>query len=146
MEATKHLARMNPQKIIMAVRNVKKGNEAKDKIQAETNFNNIEVRELDLSSFNSVRAFANSIQVSNSMNFNNSQKTEKRLDILISNAGVANSIRNMTKDGWEETIQVNHLSNMLLLILLVPLLRKSAQEFNIEPRIIVVASAGNFLT
>ena len=137
---------MNPQKIIMAVRNVKKGNEAKDKIQAETKFNDIEVRELDLSSFNSVIAFADSIQVSNpnSMNLTLIQKTEKRLDVLISNAGVANSIRNMTKDGWEETIQVNHLSNLLLLILLVPLLRKSAQEFNIEPRIIVVASAGNF--
>lgn len=64
MEAVKHFARMNPQKIIMAVRNVKKGNEAKDKIQAETKFNDIEVRELDLSSFNSVIAFADSIQVS----------------------------------------------------------------------------------
>jgi len=128
-EAAKHLATMNPAKIILAVRNVKKGNLAKDAIQQATNFQNLEVYELDLSSFASVKSFVDKIE-----------KSEQRLDILISNAAVANSVWNLTKDGWEESIQTNHLSNMLLLILLVPLLRKTAKQFGIEPRIVVVAS------
>jgi len=128
-EAAKHFARINAAKIILAVRNMKKGNEARDKIQAETGFNNIVVRELDLSSFDSVKSFVDGIQ-----------KSEERLDILISNAAVANGVRNVTKDGWEESIQVNHLSNMLLLTLMVPLLRKTAKQFQVEPRIVVVSS------
>lgn len=130
-EAAKHLSTMNPKKIIIAVRDEKKGNDAKLKIQEYSGFDRVEVRKLDLNSFESVKNFATKIN-----------KEEERLDVFISNAGVTGDMFNFnkTQDGWESTLQTNHLSNMLLTHLMLPLLRKTASKFNIEPRIVIVAS------
>ncbi|TMI27366.1 SDR family oxidoreductase [Candidatus Bathyarchaeota archaeon] len=49
-----------------------------------------------------------------------------RLDILVNNAGVLRTKRYLTKDGYEETFQVNHLAPFLLTNQLLPLLKKSA--------------------
>ena len=56
-----------------------------------------------------------------------------RLDVLVNNAGVWNSRREMTVDGIETTFAVNHLAYFLLTGLLLPLLRP-------DGRIICVAS------
>lgn len=130
-EAAKHLSTMNPKKLILAVRDEKKGAEAKKKILEYSGFERVEVKKLDLTSFQSVKDFATK--------FNNE---EERLDILISNAGVTGdgASFNKTKDGYETTLQTNHLSNTLLLHLLLPILRKTASKFNVEPRIVVVSS------
>lgn len=66
-------------------------------------------------------------------------KTERRLDILINNAGIgtAPATRLTSTDGYELRLAVNYLAGFLLTSLLLPLIRKSAPA-----RIVHVASAG----
>lgn len=67
------------------------------------------VRKLDLSSLKSVREFAAEIN-----------KTESRLDILIHNAGMANTFkRQETEDGLEVTMATNQYGPFLLTHLLI---------------------------
>ncbi|OWB71690.1 hypothetical protein B5S31_g1381 [[Candida] boidinii] len=82
--------------VIMAVRNVKKGEEV-----AKSLGSNVKVVRLDLSSLEEVVEFIN--------------KWDTKLDGLINNAGVQFSDEDhFTKDGYEETIAVNHLAAFLL--------------------------------
>ena len=47
------------------------------------------------------------------------------LDVLLNNAGVVNTSRKETVDGYEETLAVNHFAPFLLTGLLLPLLLKT---------------------
>jgi NAD(P)-dependent dehydrogenase (short-subunit alcohol dehydrogenase family) len=60
LEAARHLARMNPKKLILACRNTEKGNTAVRSINETTGVAKgvVECWELDLSSFENVKAFA----------------------------------------------------------------------------------------
>jgi len=49
----------------------------------------------------------------------------KSLDVLLNNAGVVNTSRKVTVDGYEETLAVNHFAPFLLTGLLLPLLQKT---------------------
>lgn len=81
--------------------------------------------QLDLSSFKSIREFADTIV-----------KTESRLDVLIHNAGYAGMFRNfISDDGIEITMATNHYGPFLLTHLLISLMFKSRPS-----RIIVVTS------
>jgi NAD(P)-dependent dehydrogenase (short-subunit alcohol dehydrogenase family) len=60
---------------------------------------------------------------------------ERRLDVLINNAGVFMQRREVTADGMETTFQVNHLACFLLTHLLLDRLRESAPA-----RVVVVSS------
>lgn len=84
-------------------------------IIAETKNPNVIVRKLDLSSLKSVRQFAEEIN-----------KTESRLDILIHNAGVANTFRKgVTEDGLEVTMATNQYGPFLLTHLLIGMIHDS---------------------
>lgn len=96
-----------------------------DEIINETNNQNVIVHKLDLSSQKSVRQFAAEIL-----------KTEQKLDVLLHNAGYANTFTKLkSEDGIELTMATNHYGNFLLTHLLIDLLRKSAPS-----RIVIVAS------
>lgn len=58
-----------------------------------------------------------------------------QLDALVNNAGVYMTERELTRDGFEMTLGVNHLSPLLLTNMLLPLLKKSP-----EPRVVTVSS------
>lgn len=79
-----------------------------DEIISATNNPDVEVRELDLASLQSVRNFASGIL-----------KTEAKLDILINNAGCAGSTKKLTEDGLEYQMQTNHFGHFLLTNLLL---------------------------
>ncbi len=64
------------------------------------------------------------------------QANEKRLDVLINNAGVFQRRRELTEDGFEETFAVNCLVPFLLTNLLLGLLERSA------PARVVTVSSG----
>ncbi len=57
------------------------------------------------------------------------------LDVLLNNAGIVNTQRRVTADGFEETLAVNHFAPFLLTGLLLPALRKAPSA-----RIVNVAS------
>lgn len=82
------------------------------------------MKKLDLSSQKSIREFAADIL-----------KTESKLDVLIHNAGTAESKTKVTEDGLELTMATNHFGPFLLTHLLIDLLKRSAPS-----RIVVVAS------
>lgn len=96
-----------------------------DEIIKETKNENVFIRKLDLSSQKSVRDFADGIL-----------KSEKKIDILIHNAGYADTFnKKQTEDGIEMTMATNHYGPFLLTHLLIDLLKKST-----PCRIVIVAS------
>ncbi|KAI0300567.1 hypothetical protein B0F90DRAFT_1629757 [Multifurca ochricompacta] len=128
-EAAKHFASMNPNRLVLGCRSQDKGQAAVQAIQA-TGFTNVELALVDLSQFASVSAFADTFI-----------RDGSQIDILLYNAGVALHQYAPTKDGWEETIQVNHLSATLLTVLLLPCLLKAASSgTSPNPRVVIVSS------
>ncbi|KAI8587757.1 hypothetical protein BDZ88DRAFT_499670 [Geranomyces variabilis] len=113
-----HLCKLDPKLLILAVRTPSKGETAKKEIAEKSGLaaDRIQVWELDLSSFDSVKAFA--ARVISSL---------PRLDILCENAGIASFDWQTTADGWEAQFQVNALSTGLLGVSLLPLLAKTAK-------------------
>ncbi|XP_011502919.1 PREDICTED: retinol dehydrogenase 14 [Ceratosolen solmsi marchali] len=113
-------------RLIMACRNVEAANKLKDELIKESDNQEIVVHKLDLSSLESVRDFVK--QVNNE---------EKRLDVLIHNAGTAETFsKKISIDGIEMTMATNHYGPFLLTHLLIDLLKRSAPS-----RIVVVASS-----
>ncbi len=107
-------------RVILACRNVQKGEAAADTIAGER-----EVRHLDLGDLASVRAFAESF-------------TDERLDLLVNNAGVMAPPRRLTKDGFESQLGTNHLGHFALTGLLLRKLLAAP-----EPRIVTVSSGAH---
>ncbi len=110
--------------VILVVRNMDQGEEARREIIARTKNKNVEVRMCDLSSQSSIRAFAEEYI-----------KVHEHLHVLVNNAALLLNERRLTVDGAEMTFAVNHLGPFLLTSTLLPLLKKSAPS-----RIVNVAS------
>lgn len=112
-------------RVIMACRNLETAKEAQEDIVKTSGNSNVILKKLDLSSQKSVREFAADIN-----------KTEKQLNVLIHNAGMALAIRShQSVDGIELTMATNHYGPFLLTHLLIDLLKKTAPS-----RIVIVAS------
>jgi retinol dehydrogenase 12 len=73
-----------------------------------------EVVIMDMASLDSVRAAGDALAVRG-----------KPLDVLLNNAGLINTSRKETVDGFEETLAVNHFAPFLLTGLLLPLLQQA---------------------
>jgi len=127
-EAAKHFASMNPKRLVLGCRSQEKGQAALQALQA-TGFKNAELALVDLSRFTFVSAFADTFIRDNS-----------QIDILVYNAAVASFKYSVTGDGWEEQIQVNHLSAVLLTVLLFPCLLRAASSTSRNPRVVIVSS------
>lgn len=100
-------------KVILACRDETKAREAVSEIIKETNNSNVVYKLVDLTSFTSVRKFANDINSS-----------EERLDILVNNAGAGRLGNKLTEDGIAIVMQTNYFSHFLLTMLLVDLMKK----------------------
>jgi NAD(P)-dependent dehydrogenase (short-subunit alcohol dehydrogenase family) len=87
-------------KIVMAVRDTKKGEAAAQQMTGD-----VEVRQLDLQDLSSVRHFADGID---------------KADVLINNAGIMAAPYALTVDGFESQIGTNHLGHFALTNLLLP--------------------------
>ena len=116
-------------KVIAACRNLDTSNKAIEELKSATGKSDIEVWQLDLVSFASVRAFASRYI-----------KSGLPLHVLYNNAGV-NLPRHITADGFEQSFQVNLLSTMLLTFLLWPILEKHIGEPN---RVVFTSSGGAY--
>jgi NAD(P)-dependent dehydrogenase (short-subunit alcohol dehydrogenase family) len=100
--------------VILAVRNIDKGEEAARNIRQKYSSSQVSVMHLDLSDLKSVRAFAQ-----------NFLKQYDRLDVLINNAGVMALPPRKTADGFEMQFGTNHLGHFAITGLLLPALKKT---------------------
>lgn len=102
-------------RVILACRNLTKAKETAEEIKNITRNSNIITMELDLNDLESVKKFAQRIN-----------QNEKRLDILINNAGIGVRGSDCTKQNYDEFFGINYLGHFLLTYLLLDLLKKSA--------------------
>ncbi|KAJ6552811.1 hypothetical protein B0H19DRAFT_949456 [Mycena capillaripes] len=131
--AALHLARLNPARLILAVRDLGKGEAARAQIVAETAFTGaLDVWELDMADFESVKRFATRA------------KNLERLDGALLNAGINACGWEVTSDGWEKMLQVNALSTGLLGLLLLPVLKSTAARPDASPHLTFTGSATMF--
>lgn len=131
-EAAKHLVAFNSAKVIIAVRNVKSGEEAKARIEESTGKTGIaEVWELDLASYASTKVFAKRALAL------------ERIDALIQNAGVGIG-RESQSEGHPTTYTVNIYSTFLLAVLLLPKMSEDAKRLGTQPHISIVTSTMGF--
>jgi NAD(P)-dependent dehydrogenase (short-subunit alcohol dehydrogenase family) len=89
--------------VVLAVRNLEKGNAALASIVAAKPHADVTLQELDLSSLDSVRAAADALR-----------SAFPRIDLLINNAGVMWTPKQVTKDGFEMQFGTNHLGHFAL--------------------------------
>jgi NAD(P)-dependent dehydrogenase (short-subunit alcohol dehydrogenase family) len=94
--------------VVLAVRNLEKGNLALARIVAAHPHTDVTLQELDLSSLDSVRAAATALR-----------KAYPRIDLLINNAGVMWTPKQVTADGFEMQFGTNHLGHFALTGLLL---------------------------
>lgn len=133
-ESSRHLLRLGVERLIMAVRNLEKGEAARLKLLEDTGRDpsSIEVWKLDMDNYTSVKNFATRAG------------TLPRLDAVLANAGLATTTFKLSEDN-ERTITVNVVSTFLLILLLLPKLRESASKFHICPRVSIVNSALHYV-
>ena len=103
----------------MGVRNLEKGREAAKKLEREGV--KIDVWELDMCEYDSIRAFAKKCE------------TLEKVDFVILNAGLSPSKFETVKEtGHEVAVQVNHFSTVLLTLLFVPILKNKSPNPHIS--------------
>lgn len=101
--------------VVLACRKRANGEARLAELRAENAQVRVEVRELDLGDLASIRAFAQRFL-----------EDHDALHGLINNAGVMNTPKGTTRDGFETQFGVNHLGHFLLTELLTDVLKKSA--------------------
>jgi NAD(P)-dependent dehydrogenase (short-subunit alcohol dehydrogenase family) len=102
-------------RVTLACRRISEGERVRAEILASGVRGTIEVLPLDLASLESVRAFAKTFLERN-----------ERLNGLVNNAGVMNTPKGKTRDGFETQFGTNHLGHFLLTELLLGALKKGA--------------------
>lgn len=115
--------------VILACRRVADGEVARAGLVARGVKGHVEVMALDLSDLASVRAFADAFKA-----------RHQALHGLINNAGVMNTPKGTTKDGFETQLGVNHLGHYLLTELLLPVLTATAAAATGGARIVNLSS------
>ncbi len=112
--------------VIMTARNEAKGRQAIERLRARQPDASVELRHLDLSDLDSVKAFAEGII------------DKVAVDVLINNAGVMMPPRTLTKQGHELQFGTNHLGHFALTGLLLETLLWGG-----EPRVVTVSSTAH---
>ena len=112
--------------LILGNRNIEKANKVKQQLLDLKPGGNIDLLQIDLSSFSSIKEFADNVT-----------KTYERIDILINNAGVFSRQLKYTLEGFEMSKGVNYLGTYYLTELLIDKLKQ-----NDSAKIINVSSIG----
>ncbi|KAL3452062.1 NAD(P)-binding protein [Aspergillus insuetus] len=143
-----HALALGASTLILAVRSLSKGLEAKMHLLSTPGFAEKEKRgeirihvwELNLESFDSVKSFMARVK-------RYVDEESGRLDAAVLNAGLASLQWKVTGDGWERSLQVNVLSTAWLALEIVPLLllrsmekSPSDTELNCKPHLTLLAS------
>jgi NAD(P)-dependent dehydrogenase (short-subunit alcohol dehydrogenase family) len=114
--------------MLMAVRDVPKGEAVADRIRARQPGAYITIEQLDLASLRSVAAFAGRMNDAGAV-----------VDVLLNNAGLGlQPERHVTQDGFERQFGTNHLGHFALTAQLVPALLRAE-----HPRVVTVSSVAH---
>jgi NAD(P)-dependent dehydrogenase (short-subunit alcohol dehydrogenase family) len=113
--------------IIITGRNSEKAAKVAAEIRQQANNPNVEYLTADFASLDAVRALALAFL-----------GRHNRLDVLINNAGLVSSAREVSRDGYELQLAVNHLAPFLLTNLLLDALKRSPSA-----RIVNISSVGH---
>jgi NAD(P)-dependent dehydrogenase (short-subunit alcohol dehydrogenase family) len=133
-EAAVKFVQCGVEKLIFGVRTIQKGEDARAQIEERTGRKGvIEVWQLDMLDYESVQAFAA-----------RADKELERLDIAVLNAGVVMGSHQLSKYGWEKTLQINTLSTTLLAMLLLPKL-KASKTADYTPVLEIVSSQQHYV-
>ncbi|TID24058.1 putative short-chain dehydrogenases/reductase [Venturia nashicola] len=129
-EAAIKFVRLGVSSLILGVRNVYKGEVARNslKTQFPEHKGEIKIWLLDMSSYASVHAFVEKCN---------------RLPAIVNvilNAGVMMKDYEQSGHGWETTLQVNTLSTTLLALLLIPKLKEMGEKSDLKPVLEFVTS------
>lgn len=117
LEAVIKFASLGASKVIMAARDLERGQAVLADIETQTgNKGQLEVWELDMNSYESILAF---VERANTL---------EHLDIAILNAGIYNASFRQARYGFEGDLQINTLSTTLLGILLLPKLKEKKTD------------------
>jgi NAD(P)-dependent dehydrogenase (short-subunit alcohol dehydrogenase family) len=114
--------------VVMVCRNSQKGEVAREEIQAGSGNSHVDLLIADLSSQQSIRQLAREFQ-----------QTYTQLHVLVNNAGGSFAQGQVSPDGIEMTLAVNHLASFLLTNLLLDTIKASAPA-----RIVNVSSEMQF--
>ncbi|KAI0534173.1 putative short-chain dehydrogenase [Xylaria digitata] len=152
LEDARHLVRLNANKVILGCRDLETGKIAKRNIEstnhvaATNDVPTVEVWQVDLGSFDSVRYFCHRAT------------TLDRLDVVVENAGTL-GISFKVAEGYERITTVNVISTWLMALLLLPILRTTKVKYygnsstsdsesqgEAVPHLVVVGSNAHFYT
>lgn len=135
LEAAKKIAALKADKLIITTRSIAKGESTKKNItewlasNGSSQATEIVPLILDMGSSDGVKAFVNQLTA-----------TTNRLHSAILNAGVNQPEYRTTSEGFEETIAVNTVNTTFLSILLLPLLRSTAQASGASTHLSIISS------
>lgn len=135
LETARQLLTLNASIVVLAVRNISKGEDCKASLltdQAVKKHNSaptIKVMKLDMDDYSSVQSFAKAVKAEIPV-----------VDHLLLNAGIGLLHYEHSACGHERTVQVNYLSNVLLMLDLIPHLEASAIKTGTASRITWVGS------
>ncbi|CAH0044932.1 unnamed protein product [Clonostachys solani] len=129
-ESVVKFVRGSAKRVIIGVRSVEKGEDAKKKILAQAGETDvtIDVYQLDMLDYDSIQAFASRVN-----------KEVDRLEYVVLNAGISPHEFRESKYGFESALQVNLISTTLLSLLLLPKLMES-QTSDFTPVLELVGS------
>lgn len=130
-DAAAHIVRLGVKKLILACRNRQKGEAAREEIYKSTGCRDsttIEVWDVDLTKYDSVRAFVGRLN-----------KDLDRLDGFIANAGVE-LINFDESEGIERTLTVNVISTFLMAVAVLPKLQATAEAYKVDTTLSIVGS------
>ncbi|PHY18882.1 SDR family NAD(P)-dependent oxidoreductase [Caulobacter sp. BP25] len=116
--------------VIIAARKPELGEEIANQINEEVGMKRVSFGMLDLSSLEAVRHFAH-------------RWGDRRLNLLINNAGVMACPLSRTVDGLEMQIGTNHFGHFLLSVLLAPNLVDGAAHSGHRSRLVSLSSIGH---
>ena len=127
LETVRELARKGTM-VVIGARNLDKAAAAEAELRRELPDAQLEVRELDLSSLASIKAFAVGVLA-----------RHDGIDLLFNNAGVMATPERQTEDGFEMQFGTNHLGHFYLTYLLLPALLRAGPA-----RVITTTSTARF--
>jgi len=126
-------------KVILACRNGDRGREAEGLIRAAHPSSEVVYIHLDLSSFDSIRKFADDVRALDDGAIVDTTKPESSLKLLVNNAGIGwgqSTPFVETPEGLEEIVGVNHFGTFLLTQLLLEDLKRAEGG----SRVVIVSS------